>query len=204
LISIIDYGLGNIKAFANLYKRQNIDVRLVSNKRDLIGSTKVILPGVGSFDHAMNLLNGSGMRDELDRMVLDSGVPVIGICVGMQMLANGSDEGKEPGLGWIPGRVKQFSHEQISFKPHIPHMGWNSVSPTKSDPLFDSMTDPRFYFLHSYYYEAEHKEHVLAETDYGITFASAVRKGNIIGVQFHPEKSHENGVKLLSNFARIV
>lgn len=204
LITIINYGLGNIKAFANLYKRQNIDVRVVQTADELIGSSKLILPGVGSFDHAMQSLNQSGMRDTLDDLVLNKHVPIIGICVGMQMLAFGSDEGREPGLGWVPGQVKQFAHESIPFKPHIPHMGWNSVRPIVNHPLFYEMPDPRFYFLHSYYFEATNPEDVMAHTDYGVTYACAVRKNNIYGVQFHPEKSHDNGVKLLTNFARLI
>lgn len=204
MITIINYGLGNIKAFANLYKRQNIDVRVVQTAEELKGSSKLILPGVGSFDHAMQSLNQSGMRETLDDLVLNQHVPIIGICVGMQMLANSSDEGSEPGLGWVPGKVIQFSHESIPFKPHIPHMGWNSVRPIVDHPLFEDMSDPRFYFLHSYYFEATNPEDVMAQTDYGVTYACAVRKNNIYGVQFHPEKSHDNGVKLLTNFARLI
>jgi imidazole glycerol-phosphate synthase subunit HisH len=198
MITIIDYGLGNILAFVNLYKRLNIPVAVAKNADDLKGASKLILPGVGAFDHAMQLLQAAGMRDALDELVLRQRMPVLGVCVGMQILARSSDEGALPGLGWIDGCVSQFTARRL------PHMGWNDVSPAAASPLFAGLeTEARFYFLHSYYFDCAAREHVLATSEYGINFACAVRSDNIYGVQFHPEKSHHYGTRLLKNFAEL-
>jgi len=202
MISIIDYGLGNILAFANIYKRLNIPVKVISNAAELSGATKIILPGVGSFDWAMSRLNQSGMRDLLDEIVLERKTPVIGICVGMQMMANRSDEGEMSGLGWIDADVCRFEDSRFQQATHLPHMGWNDVVPVKHDPLFDGLEkDSRFYFLHSYYFSHKDDEQVLAQTEYGGLFTSAAHNRNVYGVQFHPEKSHHWGVRLLKNFS---
>ncbi|MEX3772202.1 imidazole glycerol phosphate synthase subunit HisH [Pseudomonas sp. MYb118] len=204
MITIIDYGLGNIQAFVNVYKRLHIPVTVAKNAEELTGATKLILPGVGAFDHAMQRLNDSGMRQALDDLVLKKGVPVIGICVGMQMLAESSDEGQLPGLGWIPGRVRGFSATENLVDLPLPHMGWNDVSPVPGCPLFADFEDsPRFYFLHSYYFECYQQENVAATASYGLDFSCAVSIGNVFGVQFHPEKSHHYGVALLKNFAEL-
>jgi glutamine amidotransferase len=204
MITIIDYGLGNIKAFANLYKRLNIKTIIATTKNDLSQATRIILPGVGSFDYAMFKLNGSGMRDALEKKVLVEKVPVIGICVGMQMLARTSEEGKLAGLGWIDANVRMFNPELIPFKTRLPHMGWNSITINKECGLLDGLSnDSRFYFLHSYYFECNDIEDVITTTNYGISYASAVNKENIFGIQFHPEKSHSNGIKLLYNYTKI-
>jgi imidazole glycerol-phosphate synthase subunit HisH len=202
MITLIDYGLGNILAFQNVYKRLNIEVRLARTAADLEGATRLILPGVGAFDHAMELLERSGMRARLDELVLERTMPVLGICVGMQILARSSEEGKLPGLGWIDGRVRHFNalgaHSLL-----IPHMGWNDVQPV-ARTLFDQlMTEARFYFLHSYYFECTRPQDVAAISTYGTDFCSAVHSGNIYGVQFHPEKSHHFGTQLLRNFAGL-
>lgn len=203
MIKIIDYGLGNILAFQNVYKRLNVDVAVARNAGDLHGAAKLILPGVGAFDHAMELLEQSGMRQPLDDLVLDKRVPVLGICVGMQVLARSSDEGQAPGLGWIDGHVKDFrSLRQKDLL--IPHMGWNDVTPVSDTKLFDRLeTGARFYFLHSYYFYCERRGDVAAVSTYGADFSSAVHCGNIYGVQFHPEKSHYFGTQLLRNFAEL-
>jgi len=202
MISIVNYGLGNIGAFANVYKRLNIPVKISSRKEDLSGAKKIILPGVGSFDNAMTLLNKSGMRDRLDIMVLQEKVPVLGICVGMQILSNSSEEGKLPGLGWIEGQVRKFDESIFLHKTRLPHMGWNTVEPLTESPLFNKIKNgSRFYFLHSYYFSCINVGYEISHTNYGIIFASAVCSGNIFGVQFHPEKSHKNGIQLLKNFA---
>ena len=201
MISIVDYGLGNILAFANIYKRLDIPVNVVSNATELATATKIILPGVGSFDWAMSKLNQSGMRDVLDELV-NKQTPVIGVCVGMQMMANSSEEGMKKGLGWIDATVCRFDDSRFQLTTHLPHMGWNDVKPVKQGPLFDGLeNDARFYFLHSYYFSHHHDEQVLAQTEYGGLFTSSVHHGNIYGVQFHPEKSHHWGVRLLKNFA---
>jgi len=202
VISIVDYGLGNILAFANIYKQLNIPVKVVSNATELANSSKVILPGVGSFDWSMSRLNQSGMRELLDELVLEREIPVIGICVGMQMMANRSDEGDLSGLGWIDADVRRFDDSRFQQTTHLPHMGWNDVEPVKQAPLFDGLdNDARFYFLHSYYFSHKENGQILAQTEYGGLFTSAAHNRNVYGVQFHPEKSHHWGVRLLKNFA---
>jgi glutamine amidotransferase len=204
MITIIDYGLGNIRAFVNVYERLNIKIKIARVPDDLKDTTKIILPGVGAFDYAMSQLNASGMRDELEKQVMENYIPIMGICVGMQMLAKSSDEGNMPGLGWIDGKVKLFDSSTIPYKTRLPHMGWNSVKPENNCPLLSGFTDQaRFYFLHSYYFVCNNENNVISTTDYGITYASAVNKDNIFGIQFHPEKSHSNGIQLLHNFANI-
>jgi glutamine amidotransferase len=204
MITIIDYGLGNIRAFANVYERLNIPVSVAKTADGLKNAKKIILPGVGAFDHAMRKLHDSGMRDTLDQLVLDRKVPVLGICVGMQMLARSSEEGILPGLGWIDGIVIKFDVTHLQSKTQLPHMGWNTIHPNNHDPLlvnFDSAS--RFYFLHSYYFHCINQSDTIATTEYGITFTSAVGNKNIYGVQFHPEKSHHWGIQLLKNFADL-
>ena len=204
MITIINYGLGNVRAFANLYKRMNIPVAVAASARDLEGASKLILPGVGAFDHAMELLDASGMRGAIDDLVLKRHIPVLGVCVGMQMLAGSSDEGKLSGLGWIAGRVRRFDEKTLPQPPRLPHMGWNDVVPKNGARLFAGLErDARFYFLHSYYFDCASSDNVLASSEYGIAFGCAVRSNNIYGVQFHPEKSHDYGVRLLKNFAEL-
>jgi imidazole glycerol-phosphate synthase subunit HisH len=203
VITIVDYGLGNIGAFANVYKRMDMDVRIARTANELADAERIILPGVGAFDHAMNLLDASGMRDTLDELVMERRRPVIGICVGMQILADASDEGSRRGLGWIPGRVRHFSSKPSNRDLPMPHMGWNDVIPRTGEPLFAGLeAEARFYFLHSYFFECDDPDHVSATASYGIDFGCAVRNAHIQGVQFHPEKSHHFGSDLLKNFAR--
>lgn len=204
MITLVDYGLGNIQAFANIYKRLNIPVTVARTVDELSKATKIILPGVGAFDWAMIRLNDSGLRDCLDELVLEQKRPVLGICVGMQMMAGNSDEGKLEGLGWIGAEVKKFDETAFTQKTHLPHMGWNDVIPQSMDCLFRGLeSHPRFYFLHSYYFLPKKSEEILSVTDYNIQFTSAVHSGNIFGVQFHPEKSHQWGIQLLKNFAEL-
>jgi glutamine amidotransferase len=204
MITIVDYGVGNIRAFLNVYRRLNIEVRTAERADTLRDATKVLLPGVGDFDHAMRRLNASGMRDTLEHLVLQARVPVLGVCVGMQMLARSSDEGTLAGLGWIPGRVRSFSTLSTAQGLPLPHMGWNDVRPAFGNRLFDQLEpDALFYFLHSYYFECDRTEDAAAVSSYGADFSSAVQSGNIFGVQFHPEKSHHWGTRLLQNFAEL-
>lgn len=204
MIAIVDYGLGNIRAFANVYKRLDIPFAIASTKETLNLASKIILPGVGAFDHAMERLQQSGMRELLDELVQLRKVPVLGICVGMQMLARSSEEGVLPGLGWIDGVVKRFDPSGFKHKTILPHMGWNTITPLRDNPLLlDLNNDSRFYFLHSYYFQCGNEENILAVTDYGSQFTCVVNSGNIYGVQCHPEKSHQNGIRLLRNFANL-
>lgn len=204
MIGIIDYGVGNIRAFINIYKKLSIPVKLVTTEEEFKGIEKLILPGVGSFDYAMERLQLSGMRSKLDALVVENSIPILGICVGMQMLAETSDEGSLRGLGWIDASVKKFDTSKIPFDTHLPHMGWNDVNPIGNSKLFDGLQDnSKFYFLHSYYFLPNNADMEIAATDYGIHFCCAVNYKNIYGVQFHPEKSHQYGIRLLNNFAKI-
>jgi len=203
VITLVDYGLGNIQAFANIYRRLNIAVVVADTADKLARAEKIILPGVGAFDWAMTLLNESGMRACLDNLVLVQKRPVLGVCVGMQMMARSSDEGELPGLGWLDAEVKRFDEARFLQQTHLPHMGWNDVQPCAMGCLFKGISAPRFYFLHSYYFAPANPDDVLAVTDYNGTYASAVRSGNIFGTQFHPEKSHQWGIALLKNFAEL-
>jgi glutamine amidotransferase len=201
VITIVDYGLGNVQAIANIYKRLNMPVTMARDAAGLQDARKVVLPGVGAFDWAMTRLNNSGMREALDEVVRAERCDVIGICVGMQILAERSEEGQLPGLGWIRGNVKLFDDQRFSERTHLPHMGWNDVVPRPDEPLFRGMKDARFYFLHSYHFVPANEEDVLATSDYGGPFVCAVRHRNVFGAQFHPEKSHQWGIRLLRNFA---
>jgi len=204
MITIIDYGVGNINAFINVYKRLDIHTKVAKTSADLKGAEKLILPGVGHFDHAMDQLCKSGMRDNLNELVLAQKIPIIGICVGMQMMANFSEEGAHEGLKWIDASVKKFDSSKIKQVPRLPHMGWNDAFPLVQHPLFKGLEEEAlFYFLHSYYFECNSPHDVLAISDYGGRFTCAAFHDNIYGIQFHPEKSHKYGERLLYNFANL-
>lgn len=205
MIRLVDYGVGNIQAFMTLFKRMGIDAQRAVTPDELDESSRLILPGVGHFDHAMQRLNDSGLRVKLEELVLGRRIPVMGVCVGMQMLATSSEEGNLPGLGWVPGCVRAFAHNPLTEKLPMPHMGWNTLRPRDGSVLFSQgfEADPQFYFLHSYYFDAHNKEDVAATAHYGIDFDAVVSKGHIHGIQCHPEKSHHWGAQLLKNFAEI-
>lgn len=204
MITIVDYGLGNVLAFANVYKRMNIEARIARTAEELRCAAKIILPGVGAFDHAMERLQQSGMREALDELVLQECRPVLGVCVGMQIMAASSEEGRRPGLGWLQGKVRALASATPTADLPLPHMGWNDVSPVVDHPLFsDLQTSARFYFLHSYYFDGSGGTAAAAVANYGFDFSCAVSCGNIHGVQFHPEKSHHYGTQLLKNFAAL-
>lgn len=202
MIAVVDYGIGNVQAFANIYKRLNIPVRMVQTADELAEADKIILPGVGAFDWAMSRLEASGMRLMLDSLVLTQHRPVLGVCVGMQMMTKRSDEGKLPGLGWFDAEVRRFDETHFQTKTHLPHMGWNDVTPIAGS-LFVGIASPLFYFLHSYYFEPGDPTQTIATTNYNGLFTSAAANGHVFGVQFHPEKSHQWGVQLLKNFAEL-
>lgn len=202
MIALIDYGVGNINAFINIYKQLNILIKVAKNENDLDEEiSKIILPGVGHFDYAMQRFNDSGMRQKVDDFVLNKELPVIGICVGMQMMANRSEEGMLEGLGWINADVVKFSEEQRSDKMPLPHMGWNDVR-YRENKIFNGFDDtPKFYFLHSYYFCCNEDSDIVAQSEYGTKFTSVANYKNRYGIQFHPEKSHRYGIQLLKNFA---
>lgn len=205
MICVVDYGVGNIQAFMTLFKQLGLHAERGNTSEALQGATRLVLPGVGHFDHAMQRLNDSGIRPELERLVLGQQVPVVGVCVGMQMLAEGSDEGRLPGLNWLPGRVRAFTNNPLTAHLPMPHMGWNELAPSPGSKLFRRGFDnaPQFYFLHSFYFEATHKQDVAATAHYGMDFDAVVSKGHIHGVQCHPEKSHHWGAQLFKNFVEL-
>ena len=202
MIGILNYGLGNVSAFQNIYKRLGVNCTTVSNEYELLNVNKIIIPGVGSFDWALTRLKESKMGDVLKERVISEHVPVLGVCVGMQMMAESSEEGELPGLGWFEGRVENLDKNSSSSFP-LPHMGWNDVKSVGNDPLFDGLEDSRFYFLHSYCFSQSVSADFVACATYGRKFAAAISRSNIYGVQFHPEKSHHWGMRLLGNFARL-
>lgn len=203
MIRVIDYGLGNVQAFISVFNELGYSANRARNVEDLEDADRLILPGVGHFDHAMEQLNRSNLRDELERLVLNKAIPILGVCVGMQMLANFSEEGNQKGLGWIGGQVRRFPKASLNSSLTIPHMGWNEIRFQKDNPLFKTgfKKEARFYFLHSFYFEVSNEKDISAYCDYGLKFGATVSSGHIHGVQFHPEKSHGFGMKLLKNFA---
>lgn len=203
-IGIVNYGSGNIFSISNIYKKGNIDYFISSDPKELVNASHLILPGVGAFDETMKTLNDSGLKTFLDEMVLGEKKPIMGICVGMQLLAENSEEGNLPGFGWIKGKVRKFDEAVFKQKPYLPHLGWNTVNVQQEHPIFNRV-DPEegFYFLHSYYFDCQDSQDILSTTDYGISFASAVHHENVYGMQFHPEKSHQNGINIFYNFSQV-
>lgn len=204
MIGIIDYGSGNIHAIADIYKALNLPHRITRDPAELAASNRYILPGVGAFDATMGALESSGFLDTLRENVVGKGKPLLGICVGMQVLASGSEEGERPGLGWIPGAVKRIDKSKLSRAPYLPHMGWNSLDVPQPSPLLDGVDTQRgFYFLHSFCFHAEAPARTLATAQYGEPIQCVVAHANVYGIQFHPEKSHANGVRVFRNFATL-
>lgn len=213
-ISIIDYGAGNIGSIVNMIRKLGGKAELVSTPEQVRQASKLILPGVGHFDFGMKTLNDSGLVEPMGDAVIKRGIPILGICLGAQLMTRDSREGNLPGLGWFDARVKSFREEwqKLSLdvpeagksKLRTPHMGWNYVVPSKKNELLNSLPDEsRFYFVHSYFIECERPEEVLLQTNYGITFASGLHRDNIYAVQFHPEKSHSFGLKLFQNYLNL-
>lgn len=201
MISIVDYGMGNLGSILNMFKRLGHQAELVNTVNQIVSSNKLLLPGVGSFDKAMERIHDLGYYEPLCELALVKKIPVLGICLGMQLLTNGSEEGSRSGLGWIGGHARRFP---LGTNLKVPHMGWNEVKPAMNSPLIDGLPeDSRFYFVHSYYIKVEIPENSLLTCHYGFDFDAGIHKDNIFGVQFHPEKSHKFGMKLLDNFAKL-
>lgn len=204
MIAIVDYGSGNVAAIADIFKRLKLPHVITRAHNELRAADRYVLPGVGAFDTTMRTLKDSGLIGLLNEEVLGHGKKIMGVCVGMQILGDSSDEGILPGLGWIPGHIRRIDSSTINGFPKLPHMGWNAVNIKSDSPLFDSVDPERgFYFLHSYYFDANESESVLATVDYGSKLPCVVASDNVFGFQFHPEKSHSNGVAIFRNFSLL-
>jgi imidazole glycerol-phosphate synthase subunit HisH len=198
---IIDYGVGNAGSIKNMLGKLGFDSEISNDFTKINNAHKLILPGVGHFDFGMQKLEEYNLIEILSKRVLTEGVPILGVCLGMQLLTKSSEEGNLSGLGWIDGQTKKFSTDIVGLR--IPHMGWNTLSQTRDTTLFANLeAEARFYFVHSYFVEcnSEAANQSIATTMYGNEFTSSVRKDNIFGVQFHPEKSHKFGMQIYRNF----
>jgi glutamine amidotransferase len=200
MIAILDYGIGNIASILNMLKKIGAPARLTSDPAVVKDSSKLILPGIGSFDYCMQQLKKASFYDIMHEKVLGENTPLLGVCVGCQMLMERSEEGNEPGLGWIKGSVKKFNSSRLPSDHKVPHMGWTDVNPRNNNFLYEGISEPRFYFVHSYHLDCDDDTNITATADYGYEFPASVSSKNIMGVQFHPEKSHTYGMKLYSNF----
>ena len=201
MVVVVNYGVGNLSSVANMLRKAGGDVKVSRDPAEILDAEKLLLPGVGHFNHAMKMLNASGLRDAVDRFAQELRRPVLGICLGAQILGNGSEEGDEPGLGWI-----DMTCRKLPPMPgiRVPHMGWNQITRRKSSPLLDRIgEDARFYFVHSYYMECANPDDVLATAVHGIEFTCAVQRGNVMGTQFHPEKSLSHGLEMMRAFVRL-
>lgn len=203
MIIIVNYGMGNLGSVQNMFKRIGVPSKISSDLNEIRDADKLLLPGVGAFDTAMNKLNQTGLKDILYAKVMQEKTPVLGICLGMQLLTNNSEEGVLPGLGWINAETVKFEFKKED-NLKIPHMGWNRVFVKKQSQMTEHLPDePRYYFVHSYHVRCTRPEDVLATTHFGIEFHSMIQHENVYGAQFHPEKSHRYGMKLLDNFSKI-
>lgn len=203
MITVIDYGAGNIGSVLNMIKHVGGLATVARDAAGVLSAEKILLPGVGSFDNAMTRLNALNLVEPLKQRAKD-GVPFLGICLGMQLLADASEEGEMTGLGLIPGRARRFRFEGDTSHLKIPHMGWNRATPAAPHPLTQGLgPDARFYFVHSFYFDCETSEDALLQSVYGQSFTSGVQRGNVMGLQFHPEKSHRYGMQLIKNFVGL-
>ena len=201
MITIVDYDMGNSRSVVNMLQRIGFKAEITRDHKKLESAEKLILPGVGSFDTAMKNLEHFELKELLDRKALIEKVPFLGICLGMQILTNSSEEGNLSGLGWIKGSASKFKSENDI---KVPHMGWNYIQPSSNSRLCKNLEDnSRFYFVHSYYVQVNEEEHSSMKTKYSLEFDSGIEKDNIFGVQFHPEKSHKFGMQILKNFAEL-
>jgi glutamine amidotransferase len=202
MIAILEYGTGNVSSIKNMLKKIGVE-SIITNDLDTVQkATKFILPGVGHFDYCMSQLRKAPFFSLVEQRVKEEKVPVLGVCAGSQMLMEKSEEGTAAGLGWIKGEVIKFKQDKLPQGYKIPHMGWTDVKPLNNNFLYEGIDEPRFYFTHSYHIVPEDKTHVTALAEYGYDITASVQSGNIMGVQFHPEKSHQFGMKLYENFAK--
>ncbi len=200
---IVDYGIGNLGSIMNMLHRIHIEAKISSDPAEIRAADRLIFPGMGSYDKAMTNLDKTGLRPALEESVLDKKTPILGICLGMQLLCNGSEEGKLPGLGWVKATVRRFNFPPDS-PLRIPHIGWNDVRITRNSPLLAGLTPlDHFYFAHSYHVADIPEEYVIGKTTYGYDFASIMQKENIMAIQCHPERSFTGGARLLSNFSKV-
>jgi glutamine amidotransferase len=202
MIAILDYGIGNVTSIRNMLKKIGVPAAITADLAVIEQAEKLILPGVGHFDYCMTQLKAAPFFDLLQQQVLKKKVPVLGVCVGCQMLMESSEEGNVNGLGWLKGKVIRFRKEQLPPDFKIPHMGWNDVHPVNTGGLYEGLEASRFYFVHSYHLICDNAAVVSATAQYGYEFTASVQQENIMGVQFHPEKSHRFGMKLYGNFAK--
>ena len=205
MITIVNYEMGNLGSIQNMFKYLDIDVKISNDINEIKKAKKILLPGVGSFDMAIKKIKEKNLWDILNEKALIEKVPILGICLGMQLLTNSSEEGKESGFGWIDAKTLSFKNK-IDKNLKIPHMGWNIVEKSNQSDLtksFEDFEENRFYFVHSYFVKVENEKNSILTTKYGVKFDSAIQNKNIFGAQFHPEKSHKYGMKLFKNFARL-
>ena len=201
MITIVDYGMGNLGSIRSMLRRVGVRSAITGDPAEIARASKILLPGVGSFDAAMEQIHDRGLRKVLDRKALAERVPTLGICLGMQLITPGSEEGGRAGLGWVDAETCRFPADG---RLKVPHMGWNEVEPTRPSPLTAGLPpDSRFYFVHSYFVRTDRPSDTVLAARYGVTFAAALEAGNVFGAQFHPEKSHRFGMQLLANFASL-
>ena len=203
MITILDFGLGNVSAITGLFDRVGVRCAVATCPPEIVPESRLILPGVGAFDMAMERLEKTGLAEAVKTSVARDGTPLLGVCVGMQVLFEGSDEGECPGLGLLPGRVVHMAEDCRSASLCLPHLGWNTVTVRQRHPIVHGLDDAEFYFLHSYRARPARADDVIAATTYGCEFPSIVGRGPVVGIQCHPEKSHESGIRLLQNFAEM-
>lgn len=202
MIVIVDYGMGNLRSVQKAFERIKCSASISSDVNEIIGADKIVLPGVGNFEKGIANIKEHRLFDILNQAVIINKVPILGICLGMQLMTEHSEEGNAEGFGWIKANTKKFIFEKSELK--IPHMGWNNLLIKDNETLFKGLSEENFfYFVHSYFVSCKIEENVLAETSYGNKFVSAFNKGNIYGCQFHPEKSHDAGLLVLKNFANL-
>jgi glutamine amidotransferase len=200
MLIIVDYGVGNLNSVQNMLKKAGVPSKISSSEKEITEASKILLPGMGAFDNCMEKLGGSGLREIIEHKAMREKIPVLGICVGLQMFMEGSEEGKLPGLSWVRGTTVRFKPERMQVSQKIPNMGWHEINQKKSSRLLQNLEGSRFYFAHSYYVQPQLSEDILLTAEYGYEITVGIEKENLVGVQFHPEKSHRFGMQLLKNF----